>query len=57
MPASLATTEAFIVIGAGAAATAIFVIGLLNDNNIHALAGLAGYLAVWAYGLMRASYT
>jgi hypothetical protein len=56
MPGSLTTVEGVILIGAGAATVAFLVLSLIEGNSAHAIAGLAAYLAVWVYGLVRASY-
>ena len=57
MPASLATLEAIVVIGAGAAAVGFMAYSLINGDSAHAIAGLAVYLGIWVYGVLRAAYT
>jgi hypothetical protein len=54
---SLALVEAVVLMAAGVAALFAFVDGLIGGNAFLTLCGLAGYVAVWAYGLMRASYS
>jgi hypothetical protein len=57
MSSSLATVEAIVVIGAGAAAVGYLAFSLINGDNAHAIAALAVYLGIWVYGVLRAAYT
>jgi hypothetical protein len=57
MRGSLGDIEAFVVVAVCLAALYAFVVGLIESNPATALGGLAGYAAVWLYGLVRASYS
>jgi hypothetical protein len=57
MRASLADVEILVLVVLGTAALYFFIAAGMQSEPIGMLGGLVGYLVVWVYGLVRASYS